>query len=224
MKLRTLITSLATTVLSSLAAQAGVQVFTTQSAFEAASAQLGTDSFLDLSLNEALDGPLLRQAGAHAYRISALDGLENQLYATPGEAGAVWLGSNRQGAHLVLDGFASPLRAIGGSFLATTYSGDAWPDARLTLTLTDAQGGSSTQELDLSGASSIGFLGFVSSSGLLSLDISVSNSNLPVFPSLQNLQLGMAAAVPEPGSAALLIGGLLLLPALRARQSRRIGG
>ncbi|MCV2348952.1 hypothetical protein [Paucibacter sp. Y2R2-4] len=218
MKIRTLIVALATTVLSSLAAQASVQVFTSQSAFQAASSQLGTDSFQDLSVNEALDGPLLRQAGGHSYRVSALDGLENQFYATAGENGAVWLGSNRVDAHLLFDNFASNLRAIGGNFLATTYTGEAWPAARLTLTLTDAQG-STTQELDLSGASSIGFLGFVSSSHLLSLDIAVSSSSLSVFPTVENFQLGMAAAVPEPSSAVLLLGGLLLLPALRARKS-----
>ncbi|MEJ6005362.1 hypothetical protein WG899_07380 [Paucibacter sp. AS339] len=218
MKIRTLITALATTVLSSLAAQASVQIFTSQSAFQAASSQLGTDSFQDLSVNDALDGPLLRQAGSHNYRVSALDGLENQFYATAGENGTVWLGSNRVDAHLLFDNFANNLRAIGGNFLATTYSGEAWPEARLTLTLTDAQG-STTQELDLSGSSSIGFLGFVSSSHLLSLDIAVSSSSLSVFPTVENFQLGMAAAVPEPSSAVLLLGGLLLLPALRARKS-----
>ena len=217
MKLHTLITALATTVLSSLAAQADVQVFTSQTAFQAASGSLGIDRFQDLSANEALDGPLQRQAGQHSYRVSALDGLENQFYPTAGENGAVWLSSNRVGAHLLFDSFAGSLRAIGGNFLATTYSGEAWPAARLTLTLTDAQG-STTQELDLSGASSISFLGFVSSSSLLSLDISVSSSSLAVFPTVENLQLGLAAAVPEPGSVVLLLAGLLLLPALSSRK------
>ncbi|MCV2422077.1 PEP-CTERM sorting domain-containing protein [Paucibacter sp. DJ2R-2] len=221
MKLHTLITALATTVLSSLAAQADVQVFTSQTAFQAASGSLGIDRFQDLSADEALDGPLLRQAGAHSYRVSALDGLENQFYPTAGENGAVWLSSNRVGAHLLFDSFAGSLRAIGGNFLATTYSGEAWPAARLTLTLTDAQG-STTQELDLSGPSSISFLGFVSSSSsLLSLDISVSSSSLAVFPTVENFQLGLAAAVPEPSSVALLLAGLLLLPALSMRKSMK---
>lgn len=218
MKILPLITALATTVLSSLAAQAEVLVFTSQSAFQAASSQLGQDSFQDLGIDEALDGPLLRSAGSHAYRVSALDGLENQFYPTAGENGAVRLGSNRVGAHLLFDNFAGSLRAIGGSFLATTYTGEAWSDARLTLTLTDAQG-STTQELDLSGASSIGFLGFVSSSALLSLDIAVASSSLSVFPTVENFQLGMAAAVPEPSSGALLLGGLLLLPWLKMRRT-----
>lgn len=216
MKIRKLIAALAGTVLASFAAQAEVLIFHSEAAFQAASSGLGQDSFQDLGTDAALDGPLQRQAGAHSYRVSALDSMENQFYPVIGDNGAVWLSANRNQAHLLFDDFGTGVRAIGGNYLATTYLGERWTEARLSITLTDASG-QHTQYLDLSSGG--GFVGFISTDQLMSLDISLFDSNLTVFPSVQNFSLGLAAAVPEPTPTALLLGGLALL-ALRQRSRR----
>lgn len=217
MKLLTLIALLASTAMASLSAQAEVLVFHSQAAFQAASSGLGSDSFLDVPTGDALNGPLLRQAGNQAYRVSALDGIENQFYPVAGDNGAVWLSANRTQAHLIFDGFSASARAIGGNFLATSYLGERWPEARLSITLTDTSGQHS-QVLDLSNAS--GFLGFVSTDRLMSLDIALFDSNLTVFPTVQDFSLGLAAAVPEPTPSALLMAGLAGLAVLTLRRHR----
>ncbi|NNC27602.1 PEP-CTERM sorting domain-containing protein, partial [Salinisphaera sp. USBA-960] len=108
--------------------------------------------------------------------------------------------------------------AIGGSFLASTYAGAPWSGARLNITFTDG-GGAHTQVLDLSSGS--GYIGFVSSTPLQSLDVSLYDSNLTTFPTVQALSLGYAAAaVPEPARPALLLAGLVGLALLKRRAAR----
>lgn len=205
MQLRTSLITLATlaALLGSAAAHAGVTFFNSEAAFLAATSGLSTDHFADLGIDAPIDGALQRSG----YQVSAQDGLENQLYAT-----AAGLSTNRPDATLNFGGFASGLRALGGQLLATTYIGDAWSSARLNLWLTDADG-SYQQVLDLASG---GFFGWLSDTTLTSLSISIFDSNLPVFPTVQSFSLGYASSgepgsgstVPEPSAPLLLLAGL----------------
>lgn len=217
MRFQLLILALAAAALTG-AARADVTVYQTESSFLAATSGVGTDHFADLNPGDLLNGTLSRQAGSLSYQVSSHDGLENQFYVLDNGAGGAWLSSNRTEAHLVFNGFAPDLRAIGGSFLASTYAGAPWSGARLNITFTDG-GGAHTQVLDLSSGS--GYIGFVSSTPLQSLDVSLYDSNLTTFPTVQALSLGYAAAaVPEPARPALLLTGLVGLALLKRRAAR----
>ncbi|CAM3712998.1 PEP-CTERM sorting domain-containing protein [Roseateles saccharophilus] len=194
-------------LLGATGAQAGITFFNSEAAFLAATGGLKTDTYGDLAAGTVIDGSLQRPG----YQVSAQDGLENELYAT-----GTGLSTNRPDATLEFGGFASDLRALGGQWLATTYTGDAWTGARLNLDFSDANG-SHQQVLDL--ASSSGFFGWLSDTVLQSLQVSVYDSNLTVFPTVQSFSLGYAAgdapagpttggSVPEPAAQLLVLAGL----------------
>jgi len=114
------------------------------------------------------------------------------------------------------------VRGVGGLFFGTNESGlFANTPANLTVTATDA-GGSFAQVLI--NPTTTTFLGFVSTSSLISLTVWVGSQGVGtagVWPTVNNLTLGTVAAVPEPETVALMLAGLAFTGVV-ARRRRQL--
>jgi hypothetical protein len=204
---------------ASAAAHATITVYTSAPSFLAAVSAAGTDTFDALPLG-ALAAPLSGGAGSHPY--TATDSVDPSFYdaGSPIPAGSFyvtgigadhWLSSNAAGDTITFQGLGG-VHAIGGLFFGTDIDGALQAGATLRLVATDS--GGSVSQILLDPGSSI-FRGFVSDGALVSLAV----SSLPggfastAFPTVNDLIL--AAPVPEPQAAVLLLAGLGLLLARR---------
>jgi hypothetical protein len=202
-------------------AHAAFAVFTSQSSFLAQLSNPGVDTFDDLS-KSLLPDTLSRTAGSYTY--SASVGPLSDFF--PGGAGAdVWLASDNRFDTIQFSNFASAVRGVGGFFFGTDQNGalTATP-VSIALRATDAAG--STSQL-LVNPTNTSFLGFVSDRAITSLEVFVSAATASgpnVWPTVNNLTLGVASvsAVPEPETSALMLMGLAFLgTAFRRRATRR---
>lgn len=192
--------SLAALLCASAAAQADITVYTTRASFLAAVMDAGTDTFNDLSI-DSFDPPLLRMAGIHGY--SASSGPSSSLF-TAGEAGAdVWLSTNNAYDTITFADFSAGVRAVGGNFFGTDIDGAFLPNSNVVLSASD---GSTTRTITIEHATTGSFRGFVSSNPLTSVRLNNGGGNY--WATANDVTL---AAVPEPSSYAMLLGGLLVM-------------
>jgi len=197
-------------VAASGVAVAGPTAYTSQASFLAAIASVGVDTFDDLDPTTSLATPQNRSAGAYSYTASV--GPSGIFFPASDDGVDVWLSSFSRTDTITFGNFSAGVRGVGGFFFGSDVFGLSTAAASLTITATDASG-TSTQVLLNPSTSS--FLGFVSTGALTSLTVAVgvagSGEDL-VWPTINNLTLGTAAAaVPEPETYALMLGGLGLL-------------
>lgn len=109
----------------------------------------------------------------------------------------------------ILMTFGSAVTAVGGFFNA--YDGSWWSEIEIQLTLADSTTYTTGSSTDWD------FVGFVSPGApIVSLDV-YCPGGWPVFPTVDNVYTGSAAAIPEPATLCLLgLGALALL--LRKRK------
>jgi hypothetical protein len=181
-------------------ARADIVTYTSPHAFQASVTHAGTDTFDDLVPMQAYP-TLNRTAGDYSYTAtsSALF-----LYGAGGAADP-WLSTNYTDASLTFSNFSGGVTALGGYFFGTDIWGKFKPGTSLTLTASDG----STLNYTLSDTYTGSFLGFVSSSPLVSVTMQKDTAD-QYWPTVNNLTLGMAMPVPEPGSWAMLMAGLSL--------------
>ncbi len=184
--------------------QAQINVYTSQAAFNAASASPGVDTFDDVAL-ALISSPTGRSAGSYTYTASAATG----LYGA-GAGADHWLSNNTATDAMVFNGFGGAVYAAGGFFFTSNIAGlFAAGDINITATDTNAN----TVTYGVTGSTTGSFVGFVSSLPLVSISISsVQPGTGPVWPTANDFTL----AVPTPGAAAML--GLGGLTALRRRR------
>ena len=105
---------------------------------------------------------------------------------------------------MTFSAFTVGVRGIGGNFFGSNISGLFAP-GDLTLTATDASG---TVTRTITGATMSSFLGFISDGPITQLTLASVQPSTGGFlwPSVDNLVL--AAAVPEPGTYAMMLAGL----------------
>jgi hypothetical protein len=194
-------------------AQAAITTYSDQSSFLAAISVSVVDSFSNLA-NGVGAGATITRLGGSSNSYTA--GAPNGLYSISN--GQVWLTTAVATDALTLSGFASNPTAIGGFFFTTDVGGAA-DGLALTITATAADGSTTTDNLLTTSAST--FVGFTSSSAIKSLVFSVPAAvdGLNGYATVKNLTLGTIAAVPEPGSYAMLLAGLGVLGMARRRRS-----
>lgn len=193
------------------AAQAQFTVFTNFSDFLAATSNLGTDSFDDISV-DAPASPLARQAGSHSYAVAT-----NTLgFYNVGNGADRWLSSDESFATITFSGFDALVRGLGGFFFGTTAAGDINQQLGLTVTATSASGAVSETFIGAPGS----FLGFVSTDAILSLTVKTEIATVDMWPTVNDFVVANAATtVPEPSSFVLLaigIAGVLVVMKRRA--------
>jgi hypothetical protein len=193
---------LAALLCAAAGAQAGITVYTSESAFLAAVSAPGTDTFDDLTIAPYGD-TLNRTAGAYTY----------QAYSATGIWGAggptdFWLSNNLRYNPIVFSNFSSGVTAFGGNFFASDIAGQ-FVDGTVVLTAVD--GGTLTY--DLNGATPSSFLGFVATSALTSVTLGTDGG--AYWPTANNVVL----AVPEPSTYGMMLAGITLL-GVAARRRR----
>ncbi len=209
--------SLAALLFSVQAAHADIAVFTNQAAYLAAVGNTGTDSFDNLPYMST--GPIQRDAGAYHYTVGSAAGNGSPYLFAGGNGVDNWLSPNRSQDALVFSNFSTAIRGVGGEFFNTSATGGLIESGNITLTATEADGHSVSYSFVNPGLHS--FLGFVATGSLSNLTLrSPFQEGLLAFPTVNNLQLSLAA-VPEPETYAMLLAGLALVGGVARRRQRR---
>jgi hypothetical protein len=193
--------------------------YSSLAAFTAAAPSTVTDTFDDISTADTTPAPLVRSIGGLGY--TALLPAGSAFFGAGASASTdKWLSTDIATDAIVFTNFTSSLSAIGGLFFGSDVDG-AYAPGSLTVTATDSQG--STTRTIVGATDS--FIGFVSTSGLLSLTVAAVQPGGDAFlwPTVDDLMLGSSAVspVPEPSSWALMGLGLGLTAWVGRKRSRR---
>jgi hypothetical protein len=177
----------------------------------------GIDSFDDLQA--PTPGPLSRSAGSFGYSVAMAASPLDQFFPieNAASAGDWWLSEETAGSNITFSGFGPTVRAIGGSFFATDFSGSASGTA-VRIRAVDVNGLFFDQTF--ASTSSSDFFGVVFDNALATLQISAINTagSEFYFATANDLVL---ATVPEPSTMWLLaIGGSMLVVVGRRRRQR----
>ncbi len=197
-------------------ARADITVYTSLAAFQAAVGKTGTDTFDGLIPFQYLSPPIDRNAGSFTYTGTILNtgpGHSFINFVGGGTSDDPFLAAQQAADTMSFSNFSAGVVAAGGNFFRTGNALD-FMSGDVTVTASDA-GGTVTRTIAPTSATGGSFLGFVSTSGLISFT-AVSATNVQRSAGIDNLVL--AAAVPEPANWALAVAGLACL-ALRRRRS-----
>lgn len=200
--------SLAVLLCSAAAAQADITVYTDRTAFLAATAMPGVDTYDDLEVI-LYTSPLERMAGAYHYRASS--GPVSDLYGA-GMDGDHWLSTNVRNDSITFSNFSTGVYAVGGNFFGSDISGAFVPGTTMYLSATD---GTVTSNATVADSMVNSFLGFVSTTPLTG--VTLSNGGGLYWVTANNLTL--AAPVPEPSTYGMLLAGMCLLGGLARRRT-----
>lgn len=198
------------------AAQAAITVYTTKASYLAAISAPGVDTFNDLNPTATLSTPQFRNAGAYGYTVAV--GPTSIFFPAGTLNGDVWLSTNNRLDTVTFDSFAAGVRGVGGFFFGSTAAGTFASAPSIGVSATDASG-TTTQTL-LTPATTT-FLGFVSTGPMTNVKVFVpvlGTGVAGVWPTINDLTLGVAGPIPEPQTYALMLGGLALVGAIARRR------
>ncbi|GGY05709.1 PEP-CTERM sorting domain-containing protein [Pseudoduganella dura] len=195
-------------------ASADITAYTSQASYLAAVGTSGVDTFDDLQIwNYPTPAP--RQAGDFGYSVTA-GPVVNEYWGATDNGSDWWMSTGYSHDQLAYSGFGEGIVGAGGFFFGSWYNGTSLPIDAIRVTATDSTGATLTWTIESPEVNS--FVGFVSDTHLTSL--TVWKDNIPdTFITVNDLHLSVAA-VPEPATYGMLLGGLALLGAA-ARKRRR---
>lgn len=193
-------------MLTTGAAQAGVVMYTDETAFQAALSQVGYDFFQNLQPEGQGVSSLNRQTigGKFGYTVSGQDnGSPDELYVE-GTLTDHWISTNSPSATLLLSAFSPGVMAVAIYGVTSDIRGDAAPGYLINVSAcpTDVNG-ACVGDSYISTVGDSDFRGFISMDGFRNLS---AWTNGDMWPSISEVQIGMA--VPEPGSYALMLAAL----------------
>ena len=195
----------AAALLAAGSSQATIQVFTDEASFLAALSGYiaATDSFDDLVPAQSYTGPLGRSAGSIGYTASTAP--DSPILYGAGTPTDAWLSSNIATDFILFDGFSTPVYAVGAYVFGSDIAGDFSATGLTAVRITNAASEQSVQFKLRADTSN--YFGFLSDSPVSLFEVKTfyRGSNV-TWPTVDDLTL--AAAVPEPGTYALLIAGL----------------
>ncbi|MDQ2819816.1 MAG: PEP-CTERM sorting domain-containing protein [Pseudomonadota bacterium] len=194
--------------------QANLVAYTTQAGFTAATTAQGTDTYAGFSITGTTPSPITRTAGAYSYTAA----VSTTTFFGAGTTANPWLSTNTATATITFSNFTNGAQAIGGNFFGSNINGN-FQLGSILITATDVSGAVTQTIVN---ATTTSFLGFVSTNTLLSLTVaSVQPASSVLWATVDNLVLARraadVAAVPEPGSIALLLAGLGIIVMLARR-------
>jgi hypothetical protein len=194
------------------AAQASVDVYSDEASFLAAISNYATDTFEDLIPGMAYDGPLVRSAGSVGYTVSTTP--NSPILYGAGDGSDAWLSSNIAGDFVIFEGFSQPIYAIGAYAFGSDISG-LFQAKGLTAARVTTGEGTTTDFTFRAGIDN--YFGFVSSTPITMFEIKTFyGQNNITWPTIDDLTV---AAVPEPGTYALLLAGLAAVGFVARRRS-----
>jgi len=185
-----------------------ITIYEDQAQFAAAAGTLGTDSFDDLTPGDQ-GIAAVRQAGSESYTIAAGQGLWGSEYA-----GNRYLSVADSNDLLLFSGFSAATRGLGGTFFGSNDNGEPVARGAINVTVTDATG---VLVLTVSGGIDQGFVGFLSTAAVQAMTLQAQAPDR-YFPSVDDIRI--AAPVPEPSTAAMMLMGAAVLPLLRRRKEK----
>ena len=183
------------------AANAALTSYTSQASFLSTITAVGVDTYTGFSIVGTTPSPITRSAGAYTYTAAA----STSSFFGAGTAADPWLSTNVATDSITFSGFAPAVAGIGGNFFGSNIAG-LFAAGNITLLVTDSFGATLTQTI--TGATVSSFLGFRSTGNITSLVVTSVQGATPLWPTVDNLTLGVAAAVPEPETYALMLAGL----------------
>ncbi|MHA4867626.1 PEP-CTERM sorting domain-containing protein [Duganella sp. PWIR1] len=218
MKLISVRSTLASAILlfAATTAQAELTGYASQAAHLAAVGNTGVDTFDDLDYwDPRHDSPFARTAGDYAYNVSA--GPKNpHMYVAGDNDGEWWLSTSHDSDALIFDSFGNKVAGAGGFFFTSDMGGYSQPGYSVLVTGTDSTGATLSYEISNSQVNS--FYGFVSTAHMVSVTVSsIHTDSEYVWPTVNDFHLSVAA-VPEPSTYVMLLGGLGLLGAAMRRR------
>jgi len=201
-------------LLAAGSSQAAIQVFTDESSFLAALSSYATDTFDDLMPGQAYDGPLSRSAGSIGY--SAWTTPNSPTLYGAGSGSDAWLSSNNAADFIVFDGFSMPVYAAGAYVFGSDLFGEHSSTGITAVRVTNEAAEQSVKFKFR--ADTTNYFGFLSDTPLVSFEVKTLYGQRNVtWPTVDDLTL---AAVPEPGTYAMLLAGLAAVGFVVRRRKR----